>query len=212
MKYFIICVAIFLFSCTSNNEKTGTHQDNNASQNSSKLNVKFPYTEKDVRKFYNYDTETGLYEMKNKESKWTNFELNELDFPIKENEFSIHPTVQDKFAVVDTLNFSSSLISKVVIYNTLGDNDSPILNVQLNSYLNGNLKDQLLLDSRFTFETEYFRTFEIQEDQKITIHKFSVNHLEFNDAGDIVGEKEVSDTLKVTVDYKLMNDGIFKKL
>lgn len=209
MKYFILCSAIFMVSCTSTNEKNESHQDNNSVQENLETNNKFPYTEKDFQKFYAYDAETGLYEMNIIDSKWTNFELN---LPIKENEFSIHPTVEDKFAVIDTLNFSSSLISKVIIYNTLGDNDSPILNVQLNSYLNGNLKDQLLLDSRFIFETEYFRTFEIQENQKITIHKFSVNYLEFNEAGDILGEKEVPDTLKVTVDYKLMNDGAFKKL
>lgn len=83
MKYVIICVAILLFSCIPENEKTGTHQDNNASQNSSKLNKKFPYTEKNVRKFYNYDTEKDLHELNIKNLKWTNFELNELDLSIK---------------------------------------------------------------------------------------------------------------------------------
>lgn len=208
----MISTAIFLFSCAQSNEKIETHQENITIQKLHKINDRFPYTDEDVRQFYTYDTETGLYEVNVSNSQWTSFKLNEVAIPLKENDFDLQQTVDTKYTVLETLEFSSPLSCKVIMYNTIGDNDTEVLNIQLNSYLNGNLRDQLLLDSRFTFETEYFRTFEIQEDQKIRIHKFSVNNLEFNDVGDIVGEKEVSDTLKVTVDYKLMNDGIFKKL
>lgn len=212
MKYFIICIAMILFSCIEGNGKNKVQQTKEIIQKSSVMNEMFPYTDKKAGKFYTFSTEQDRYIVSADEKKMMNFQTNKLILPIKENDFAIMPTIKDKYAIVETMNFSSPVSCKVIVYNTIGDNDTPILNVQLDSYYNGQLRDQLLLDSRFTFETEYYRTFVINKDKSIKINKFSVNNLEFNEAGDILGEKKVADTVKVTVDYKLTNDGYFKKL
>jgi hypothetical protein len=52
---------------------------------------------------------------------------------------------------------------KVIAYTTYGENDSKIVNIQLNSYVASVQTDALLLDNRFTFETEYYRQFSIKE-------------------------------------------------
>lgn len=212
MKYLIICSAIILSSCIETKEKKEALQTNDLIQKSSKMNNIFPYTDENASKFYNFDTELGRYVVNVNENKMMKFNSDKADFLVKENDFGIKPTVDGKYAEIETLNFSSLVSCKVIVYNTIGDNDTAILNVQLNSYHNGQLKDQLLLDSRFTFETEYYRTFIINKNQSIKINKFSVNNLEFNEAGDILGEKTVADTVKVTVSYQLLNDGFFKKL
>lgn len=212
MKYLIIWTSVILFSCSESNEKKEVRQTKDIIQKSPKMNDIFPYTDENVSKFYTFDTEADRYVVTVDEKKMMNFEKDKINFPIKENDFAITPTVEDKYVPVETLHFSSPVSCKVILYNTIGDNDISILNVQLNSYHNGNLKDQLLLDSRFIFETEYYRTFIINKDQSIRINEFSVNNLEFNDAGDILGEKKMADTVKVTVDYKLTNEGYFKKL
>ena len=212
MKYLIICSAIILSSCIETKEKKEALQTNDLIQKSSKMNNIFPYTDENANKFYNFDTELGRYVVNVNENKMMKFNSDKADFPVKENDFGIRPTVNGKYAEIETLNFSSLVSCKVIVYNTIGDNDTAILNVQLNSYHSGQLKDQLLLDSRFTFETEYYRTFIINKNQSIKINKFSVNNLEFNEAGDILGDKKVADTVKVTVSYQLLNDGFFKKL
>ena len=212
MKYLIICSAIILSSCIETKEKKEALQTNDLIQKSSKMNNIFPYTDENASKFYNFDTELGRYVVNVNENKMMKFNSDKADFLVKENDFGIKPTVDGKYAEIETLNFSSLVSCKVIVYNTIGDNDTAILNVQLNSYHNGQLKDQLLLDSRFTFETEYYRTFIINKNHSIKINKFSVNNLEFNEAGDILGEKTVADTVKVTVSYQLLNDGFFKKL
>ncbi|WP_313501945.1 hypothetical protein [Kaistella carnis] len=212
MKYFIICATMILFSCIESNGKKQVQQKKEIIQKSSEMNEIFPYTDKNVGEFYTFSTEQDRYIVTADEKKMNNFQHDKLILPIKENDFEIIPTVKDKYAITETLSFSSSIFCKVIVYNTIGDNDTPILNVQLDSYYNGQLRDQLLLDSRFTFETEYYRTFVINKDKSIKINKFSVNKLEFNEAGDILGEKKVADTVKVTVDYKLTDEGYFKKL
>ena len=212
MKYLIICSAIILSSCIETKEKKEALQTNDLIQKSSKMNNIFPYTDENANKFYNFDTELGRYVVNVNENKMMKFNSDKADFAIKENDFGIKPMANSKYAEIETLNFSSLVSCKVIVYNTIGDNDTAILNVQLNSYHSGQLKDQLLLDSRFTFETEYYRTFIINKNKSIKINKFSVNNLEFNEAGDILGEKTVADTVKVTVSYQLLNDGFFKKL
>lgn len=212
MKYFIICTSMILFSCIEGNGKNDAQQTKEIIQKSAVMSEMFPYTDKNAGKFYTFSTEQDRYIVTADEKKMMNFQNNKLILPIKENDFVIIPTIKDKYAIVETMNFSSPVSCKIIVYNTIGDNDTPILNVQLDSYHNGQLRDQLLLDSRFTFETEYYRTFVINKDKSIKINKFSVNNLEFNEAGDILGEKKIADTVKVTVDYKLTNDGYFKKL
>lgn len=71
--------------------------------------------------------------------------------------------------------------------------------------------DRLLLDCRFSFETQYFRTFKIDKDKNIEIIKFSINNLEYNESGDIIGEKQNPDITKVKVDYRIDTKGYFKK-
>ena len=68
------------------------------------------------------------------------------------------------------------------------------------------------MDCRFTFETEYYRNFTIQTDKTIAIKKIAIESLEFNDKGDIIGNKKVNDTLTEVVKYKIDPQGNFIKL
>ena len=80
----------------------------------------------------------------------------------------------------------------------------------LNEYIKDNLKISRF-HCRFIFETEYYRTFIIDADKKIEIVKHTVDNLEYKEAGDIIGEKELADSTKIKVNYTLDPSGKFIK-
>jgi nucleoside recognition membrane protein YjiH len=53
-------------------------------------------------------------------------------------------------------------------YHSYGENDSKVANAQLNSYM-GKQVDAILLDSRFTAETEYYREFTLTKNGMIIL-------------------------------------------
>lgn len=172
-----------------------------------------PYTSDNVKPYYKLDADSTSYVVNTlyKGLVSHNFDEKNQAVPLKENDFNIRLDSKDKYYILETFKFSDTNTAQLIIYNTFGDNDSKILNVQLNSYINNNLVDQLLLDCRFTFETEYYRTFKIGPDKNIEIEKHSVDKLEFNEAGDIVGEKNPADTTMVKVNYMIDLTGKFIK-
>ncbi|OCB76114.1 hypothetical protein [Flavobacterium crassostreae] len=131
----------------------------------------------------------------------------EILFPLKENDFDYTKSKDFNYYTAKEFVVEGNQL-KIIIFNTYGENDSKVLNVQLNSYRANQLKDALLLDCRFTFETEYYRNFSIKND-RIEITKISVESLLFNEDGDIVGEKKTKDTLSSVVRYKLDSKGMF---
>ncbi len=178
-----------------------------------KMTNNLPYTSDSIKQYYKLDTDSVSYIVNAtyKGLSNNNFDEKNRSLPLKENDFNIVLTSKTKFYTLQAFKFSDQNTAKLLIYNTFGENDSKILNVQLNSYMNNVLTDQLLLDCRFTFETEYYRTFIIDKNRSIKILKHTVDKLEYNDEGDIVGEKKIGDSAEVSVDYIIDNSGKFIK-
>lgn len=210
-----LIVLTCVYCCKKSNTGNVNSQNNNLSKDSISTEMKnnFPYTSDSVKPFYKLDADSISYIVNTayKELSPENFGEKNTLIPLKENDFDIVLDTKSKFYTLETFKFSDQNTAKLIIYNTFGENDSKILNVQLNSYMNNVLIDQLLLDCRFTFETEYYRTFTINKDKNIKLVKHTVDKLEYNDAGDIVGEKQIGDSSKVTVDYTIDAAGKFIK-
>jgi|GEM_PF-285920 len=206
---------LLCFSCKKNVSENGISQSNRSSTDSTSTEMtnNLPYTSDRVQPYYKPDTDSVSYVVNTSYKGLQSDTFNEKDssVPIKENDFEIAPDPKTKYYILETFKFSDQNTAKLIIYNTFGENDTKILNVQLNSYFNNVLTDKLLLDCRFTFETEYFRTFSIGKDKSITIVKHSVDKLEYNEAGDIVGEKKQGDSAKVSVEYSIDATGKFIK-
>ncbi|WP_228452322.1 hypothetical protein [Chryseobacterium sp. c4a] len=214
MKNIIIGVFLTFFSCKENTQKINTTDNpvqNSKSENLKTVKNKLPYTSEDIKKYYKTDLDSTNYIVTIPDQKRINFNSEEIRFPIKENDFEINPKPTDKYSVIETFSFPNDISCKLIIYNTYGENDSKILNVQLNSYKQNKLTDQLLLDCRFTFENQYYRTFSINKDEMIELVKYSINRLEFNENGDIIGEKETPITNKEKFLYAIDNEGKFVK-
>ncbi len=177
------------------------------------MNNNLPYNSDSVKQFYKLDTDSISYIVNTMYKGLTsnNFDEKNQAVPLKENDFEIKLDPKYKYYTIETFKFPDYNTLKLIIYNTYGENDSKVLNVQLNSYINNVLIDQLLLDCRFTFETEYFRTFIIDKKKHIKLVKYSVDNLEFNESGDITGEKKLADATNVIVNYTIDSTGKFIK-
>jgi len=206
------CMLNSLNSCKKdNNNQIGNNQYEKISKKIMKDNL--PFTSENIKNFYKIDKDSISYIINNSNRQINIIKGDEMDksIAIKENEFDIKPKDENIYYEIETFKFSETNTGKLILYNTFGENDIKILNVQLNSYVNNILVDKLLLDCRFSFETQYFRTFKINKEKNIEIIKLSINSLEYNEAGDIIGEKQNADTIKVKVDYDIDAKGYFIK-
>lgn len=212
-KILIISCATILFSCNENTRKKNIVLPKNK-ENIENSNIKnnLPYSSEQVKKIYRYDKETSEYSININEKDLLEFNQNEVGLSIKENDFDISPKANTKYFNIETFNFPNKAYCKLITYNTYGENDINIVNIQLNSYKNDKLIDQLLLDCRFTFEIEYYRTFVINKDKTIKLTKYSVNNIKINENGDIVGKKTKPEITETVLNYKIDNDGKFIKL
>lgn len=205
-KITLLLLLILSFSCKKTAENKETIIDIETETN----NKDFFYKYTEAAPYIKFNTQFSEYEIEGleKPQKFTATELNEV---IKENEFEFTKSDAFKYYVAKTFDIDK-VNYKVIIYNTYGENDSKVLNIQLNSYLAGTPIDALLLDCRFTFETEYYRNFVINKDKTIDIKKIAVEKLLYNDDGDIIGVKDVNDTISVPVKYKIEPSGKFLKI
>ncbi|MDG2432706.1 hypothetical protein [Flavobacterium sp.] len=170
----------------------------------------FIYSSKSLEKHIKFNSELSQYELVQLENPQS-FSITELNFPVKENEFEYNKSKDFKFYT--PFNFEKDKIEyKVITYHSYGENDTKVLNVQLNSYSDGKPIDALLLDCRFVFETEYYREFSIKEDGTILIKKVTINGLNYDDDGNIIGTKAVKDTTTENLNYKLNSTGSFTKI
>lgn len=202
MKKILFFILIITFiSCKKENErsdiKTEVNHSNVVTINSDSLATHFKFNDD----LFEYEI-IGLQDS-------AKFTADEISFPLKENDFDYSKSTDLDYFTAKTFDIAKNKF-KIVVFNTYGDNDSKILNIQLNSYTDNKLIDAILLDSRFTFETEYYRNFKINGND-IEIKKVSVEKLLFNEEGDIVGDKKVNDTLTDIVKYKIDSKGLFIK-
>ncbi len=200
---FLLVVAVFL-SCKKDNDRPKVSKEAKQDTTSIIYNSKAiePYLELDLEQI-----EYKIVGLKNNQK----FTAEEIKFPIKGNDFDFSKSPTLDYYIVHSFNIDATNY-KILAYNSYGENDSKVLNVQLNSYVSGLQKDALLLDCRFTFETEYYRNFTINSDHTIEIKKIAVESLIFNEAGDIIGKKEANDTITEVVKYKMNPLGDFTKL
>lgn len=98
---------------------------------------------------------------------------------------------------------------KLIVYNIDGENNTEILVSQINSYRKGSLVDALVLEMNFTFETEYFARYTVN-DSIIKIDRYEINGILYTEDGGIIGEKMVTDTIVNHSIYKI-KDGRFVK-
>lgn len=167
------------------------------------------YSSANIKPHLKFNSEYSEYELiklKNPQS----FSQQELNYPVKEHEFEFNKSTDFQYYTTSSFNFDQ-VTYKVIAYTTYGENDSKIVNIQLNSYVASAQTDALLLDSRFIFETEYYRQFSIKKDGTIAIKKLAINGLEYDEEGDIVGQKKVKDTTITLMQYKMNPTGKFTK-
>ena len=208
----LLCnILIMFFSCQENKTTSNIQSKKDNPVKVETMSNNLPYTSEEVKKYYSSDSTSSDPVINSKGLLEHYFTPEEIALPLKENDFEIKPSTKDKYYDLETFNFPNQNICKLIIYNTFGENDSKILNIQLNSFVKDRLVDKLLLDSRFTFETEYYRNFKINQDGTIEITKFSVDKLEVNEAGDIVGENENPVPKKEVVRYKINSEGKYIK-
>ena len=206
MKKFIFFILILIVcSCKKEDSKTTVLPTATSTQVNTII-----YSSKSFELHLNFNTELSEYELINLTNPESFTDL-ELSYPIRENDFEFDKTEDFKYYTPFSFDFED-VAYKLIAYHSYGENDLQVVNMQLNSYLEGKQIDALLVDCRFTFETEYYREFTIAKDGVITIKKIAIDGLNYNNDGDILGEKTVKDTTAETVRYKLSTKGIFVKM
>nr|WP_235876026.1 hypothetical protein [Flavobacterium covae] len=176
------------------------------------MNNDLIYTSEDVNKYFRTNDQLNQIELITNSLVYEKFNHQDLKLGIKENDFEIQPKIDSKYYKVKSFNLDGKITCDVIVYVTIGDNDTNIVNVQLNSYdFLRNCIDKILLDSRFNFENEYFREFKIFKNNTIVINKMSKDHLLYNEDGDIIGEKEKPEILSQEVKYIINKKGEFIK-
>lgn len=100
-----------------------------------------------------------------------NFNQQEVSIPVKGDNFG-EPNMEVgvHYYTIGGFGYDHNTF-KLIIYNKIGEADTPLLNVQLNSYgQDGNLVDALLLDSVFCYEDIVrFSDFVINADYTVNI-------------------------------------------
>lgn len=206
MKQITLLILLILsFSCkkTAENSESVTIDETNTKANTI-------YKSEDVVPFLKFNTQFSEFEIQGLKNP-QKFSLTELNEIVKENEFDFSKSDSFKYYILSTFEIAP-ITYKVIMYNTYGENDSKVLNIQLNSYLKDKQIDALLLDCRFTFETEYYRNFVINKNKTIDIKKISIEKLNYNEDGDIIGVKDINDTISEPIKYKMDLSGKFIRI
>jgi hypothetical protein len=200
--FFIILLAVY--SCKKEDTKTLAVPSKSVLTTNTII-----YSSKSLKPYLKFNEEFSEYELIKLDNPQL-FTDADLNYPVKENEFEFNKTADFKYYTPFTFEFSN-VSYKLIAYHSYGENDSKVTNIQLNSYRGKQQIDALLLDCRFIFETEYYSEFTIAKDGTIAIKKIAINGLNYDQKGNIVGEKKVKDSTTETVRYK-MNKGTFTQL
>lgn len=202
-KATLLIILMVFFSCKKEGEKT-TNTETGTTKTDSII-----YSTNNFQPHLKFEEEFSEFELIGLENP-EKFTVKELTYPLKENEFDFKKSADFDYFTINDFDIDKTKC-KVIAFTSYGENDSKVVNVQLNSYQSGEQKDALLLDCRFTFETEYYRNFEIKKDGTVILKKMAVNGLLYNNEGDITGERAVNDTTTEVVKYKMNANGQFVK-
>ncbi|WDF57198.1 hypothetical protein [Mucilaginibacter sp. KACC 22063] len=184
---------------------------NNERDLSKSATIKWPITSQQFQKFYKKNPQTreytlvvpSGYDLKIYADTGTHFQESPFGYEIKPG---------GRYLTAARFQLSGT-DCKIIVYNVTGENDSPVLNIQLNSYnKEGQLQDALLLDSRFIFEVEYYRDFRIEETGIIKLKLHQIEHYTYNEQGDITGYIKDPQVESSSVTYQLQADRKFRKV
>ncbi|MVN91759.1 peptidase associated/transthyretin-like domain-containing protein [Mucilaginibacter aquatilis] len=172
--------------------------------------IEWPITSGRFTKFYKKDNDTHDYSLVVPEGfTLTPNTSNELQ--VKESPYGYQMKNDTRYITASQFQMAG-VNYKMVIYSVKGENDTEIINIQLNSYDKmGNQLDALLLDSRFTFEVIFYRDFVIEQNGRVTINSHSQDQFTYNEQGDITGSLTNAPVETSTVIYQLKPNGIFTK-
>ena len=122
MKKITLFILLVLYlSCKNNNENTNSVTKDKPKEN-------YIYKSRDISPYLKFNTKFSEFEIKGlKEPQ--KFSTEELNATIKENEFEFIKSDAFKYYTVTTFEINA-VTYKVIIYNSYGENDSKVLNIQ----------------------------------------------------------------------------------
>ncbi|QLN18096.1 hypothetical protein HVZ29_04390 [Escherichia coli] len=147
-------------------------------------------------------TELSLSETQ--KSQTTPFNQQEITIPVKGDNF-LSPWIAKDTRYYELGQFKDNVF-KLIMYNTIGESDTPLLNVQLNSYdRKGILLDSLLLSTFFGYEDIIrFSHFKINPDYTIAIDNYIIYPYEPGEYGTTARKKNPKPELYVQANYKIV--------
>ncbi|EFB1307938.1 hypothetical protein IRW97_001785 [Escherichia coli] len=149
-------------------------------------------------------TELSLSETQ--KSLTTPFNQQEITIPVKGDNF-LSPWIAKDTRYYKLGQFEDkNNIFKLIIYNTIGESDTPLLNVQLNSYdRKGILLDSLLLSTFFGYEDIIrFSHFKINPDYTIAIDNYVIHPYEPGEYGTTQHKKNPKPEVYIRAKYKII--------
>ncbi|EON3872450.1 hypothetical protein [Escherichia coli] len=149
-------------------------------------------------------TELSLSETQ--KSQTTPFNQQEITIPVKgENFFSPWIAKDTRYYELGQFEDEDNIF-RLIMYNTIGESDTPLLNVQLNSYdRNGILLDALLLSTFFGYEDIIrYSHFKISPDYTIAINNYVIHPYEPGEYGTTPHKKNPKPEVYIRAKYKII--------
>ncbi|EES0914520.1 hypothetical protein FXI30_002946 [Escherichia coli] len=149
---------------------------------------------------------TELFLSETEKSQAIPFNQQEITIPVKGENF-LSPWIANDTHYYELGQFEDKdNIFKIIIYNTIGESDTPLLNVQLNSYdRKGILLDALLLSSFFGYEDIIrFSHFKISPDYTIAINNYVIHPYEPGEYGATPHKKNPKPEVYIRAKYKIV--------
>lgn len=209
--FFIVILSIL--SCNrENKDKSRTKNESFKNTNIKMKENNIIYSSVDVNKFFKINNETNQVELIKNSLVPEKFIAKNIEVNIKENDFEVKPEIDINYYKIKSLKLNDKIIFDIIMYEIIGDNNTNIINIQLNSYdFFRNPIDKILLDCRLTFESEYHREFKLFKNNTIVIKKIAKDWLLYNESGDIIGESDKPKITSQEVKYIVDEKGKFIK-
>lgn len=174
---------------------------------------KLPITSSQLTKYYRQN-DHGEIVLLDKYAKLTRpLNEQEIDFPIQTTSYEFIP-FHEGIRYYEVGGFMrNNYLYKLIIYNWYGISDTPLLNIQLNSYdEQGKLLDAVLLDSQYSYEdVSCFIRFSVNKNLTINLkHYVTYYYDDVHEYGDEAGLiKDPKPEFYKGEQYKI-NNGKFK--
>ncbi|MCZ8774857.1 hypothetical protein OM201_08805 [Escherichia albertii] len=149
---------------------------------------------------------TELTLSETEKSQTAPFNQQEITIPVKGENF-LSPWIAKDTRYYELGRFEDKdNIFKLIMYNTIGESDTPLFNVQLNSYdRKGILLDSLLLSTFFGYEDIIrFSHFKINPDYAIVIDNYVIYPYEYDEYGAMPNKKNPAPEVYLQEQYKII--------